>query len=36
MATTMLETRTGQVMQIIRDRIERRTLTPGARLPSSA
>ena len=34
MATTMLETRTGQVMQIIRDRIERRTLTPGVRLPS--
>ena len=27
-------TRTGQVMQLIRDRIERRLLTPGARLPS--
>ncbi|TCQ00984.1 DNA-binding transcriptional MocR family regulator [Sphingomonas sp. PP-F2F-A104-K0414] len=34
MATNMLETRTGQVMHVIRDRIERRTLTPGARLPS--
>jgi DNA-binding transcriptional MocR family regulator len=28
------ETRTGHVMRIILDRIERRTLTPGARLPS--
>ena len=27
-------TRTGQVMQLVRDRIERRVLTPGARLPS--
>lgn len=35
MATTAFpETRTAQVMQVIRDRIERRTLTPGARLPS--
>ncbi|WP_380780557.1 PLP-dependent aminotransferase family protein [Sphingomonas sp. R86520] len=35
MATnTLPETRTGQVMHVIRDRIERRTLTPGARLPS--
>ncbi len=34
MATNILETRTGQVMHVIRDRIERRTLTPGARLPS--
>jgi len=28
------ETRTGQVMRIVRERIARRTLTPGARLPS--
>lgn len=28
------DTRTGQVMHQIRDRIERRALTPGARLPS--
>ena len=34
MATNMQDTRTGQVMHVIRDRIERRTLTPGARLPS--
>jgi len=27
-------TRVGQVMQVIRDRIERRALTPGAQLPS--
>ncbi|WP_223799513.1 aminotransferase-like domain-containing protein [Sphingomonas nostoxanthinifaciens] len=34
---TMIETeagRTEQVMQMIRDRVERRALTPGARLPS--
>ncbi len=34
MATNVQDTRTGQVMHVIRDRIERRTLTPGARLPS--
>ena len=35
MATIDLDiTRTGHVMQLIRDRIERRLLTPGARLPS--
>ncbi|QJU58040.1 PLP-dependent aminotransferase family protein [Sphingomonas sp. AP4-R1] len=28
------DTRTGRVMEAIRDRIERRSLTPGARLPS--
>lgn len=28
------ETRTGQVMRIVRERIARRTLTPGTRLPS--
>jgi len=35
MATIGMDiTRTGQVMKLIRDRIERRILTPGARLPS--
>jgi len=35
MATIELsDTRTGQIMRVIRDRIERRTLTPGGRLPS--
>jgi DNA-binding transcriptional MocR family regulator len=34
-ATIDLErTRTGQVVQLIRDRIDRRVLPPGARLPS--
>jgi DNA-binding transcriptional MocR family regulator len=32
--TTLDITRTAQVMQVIRDRIDRRILTPGARLPS--
>lgn len=32
--TSIHTTRTEQVMQLIRDRIERRDLTPGARLPS--
>ncbi|WP_245656442.1 aminotransferase-like domain-containing protein [Novosphingobium naphthalenivorans] len=32
--TSVHTTRTEQVMQLIRDRIERRDLTPGARLPS--
>ena len=35
MATIDIDTtRTGQVMTLIRDRIDRRLLTPGARLPS--
>lgn len=34
LATGTAETRMGQVMRIVRQRIERRTLTPGARLPS--
>ncbi|GAA3722446.1 PLP-dependent aminotransferase family protein [Sphingomonas cynarae] len=34
MASKPDETRTGMVARIIRDRIEARTLTPGARLPS--
>ena len=33
-ANEMPKTRTWHVMQVIRDRIERRVLTPGARLPS--
>jgi DNA-binding transcriptional MocR family regulator len=34
MATVVDETRTGMVVRTIRDRIDARTLTPGARLPS--
>lgn len=33
-STTLDRTRAGQVMQLIRDRIDRRLLTPGGRLPS--
>ena len=34
MASAPDETRTGMVVRAIRDRIDARTLTPGARLPS--